>query len=108
MDTLGNLARVEGFLANLEWNGKTVKKNENIIFKALIAAADSLDPNLDLGADPREYMTMDVLKPTPNLAAQDIVLMVEDNQEIKVVKRLDNPADPFIRFYAVKVTDKDS
>lgn len=94
-------------MALLEWNGKTVKKDENVIFQAVIASADPLDPNLDLGSDPREYMKIDVLRPTPNLSAQDKCLIVEDGQQIRIVKRMDNPVDPYVTFYAMKITAKD-
>lgn len=100
--TIGEDARVEGFSANLEWNGRACFGPNGDSAQMLVADADSLDPNMPLGEDLREYVTLDCVGGLPPWKIQDIITF-DGNKKVRLVKRLDNPANPFNRFYAVKV-----
>lgn len=100
--SLGEDARIEGFYANLEWNGKACIGADGTTTQMLVADAESLDPNFELGTDLREYVTMDCLRPMPGWEIESPV-QVEDGGSVRLVKRLDNPSNPFGRFYAMKI-----
>jgi hypothetical protein len=87
-------------------------------FHAVLIPQPSIDPRLDLGADPREFAIMegrrDIL---PELKYGDIILQTSavwfteagqtGSWPWKVVRRDDNPANVAIRYWMVKIGEFD-
>ncbi len=77
--------------------------------RGLVEDADYIDQQFLLGEDIREYMRVHFLRSNnvpDEINAQD-VWVLDDGQSVKVTKVVDNPANPFVRFYAIKTTAKD-
>lgn len=108
MESLGNLARVEGFRENLRWNGKDVTLAETgAVFRALVSDAAIVDPASVLGEDVREKMLISALRsdvPAALLSSRAALSKVTvDGVTLQLTKRVDNPANPFVSFDAVKI-----
>lgn len=106
-DSQGNIARVEGFKANLAVNGRALRRSNGQISVALIADADMVAVALPFGDDPREKIMVAMLKPIPNYARQEQLLLVAEQIKIQLIERKDGPADPIAMFTARKVTADD-
>ncbi len=102
--TIGEQARIEGFAANIEFNGRTLRVDSGTTFQALVEDADQNDEEFLLGNDPREMVRVHALKSsiTDALTSQQ-QLVLDDGQKIKVVRRADSPANQFVRFFAKKI-----
>ncbi len=100
--TIGEIARVEGYKAQVAINGKTVTVSDtNQTFVALVREETLFDPDMPLGSDPREVVIFETLRPAPVVEAQAQVKF--DGITLQLTKRDDNPANPFVRFTAIKV-----
>jgi hypothetical protein len=113
MDSLGNLARVEGFKSNLAINGKLVTLTTGEKFTALIYEAPDLEAQSLLGEDIREGDWVDVLRsdaPARLMApeAESQVDATVDGVKIRLLKRRDNVANPVVKFQVTKVLGVDS
>lgn len=108
MDSRGNALRLIGFKSNLGLNGRTILcPDGKTTFAALIEEADPLDPQMPIGDDLREYHCIHVIRESaPALNSQDEVRA--DTDRFKIVKRIDNEANPIIKFYAVKIVPEDT
>lgn len=109
MESLGNLARIEGFRINVDQNGKTVRLlTTDERFLALIQTSPAIDPSMQLGSDVREADIIETLRewvPTSLLgltAKAQTRIQVDDTIAV-ITKRDDNVANPFVRFDVVKV-----
>ncbi len=85
-----------------------IRLSNGNIERGLVEDADYIDQQFLLGEDVREFMRVHLLRGSNSgvISAQDI-LVLDDGQLVKVVKRVDNPANPFVRFYAIKTTASD-
>ena len=105
-----------------------IQERTGIGFEALIVAMPSIDPRLDLGNDPRERALLsglrnslgasipaDVTPIPPDVRYGDVLAQttgtsfVEDTvfPRWQVTKRDDNPANPVIQFWLIKIADAD-
>jgi hypothetical protein len=109
MDSLGNDFRVAGFMANLAINGRTVVLTANRgTFDALVSSQQMIDPSMPIIADPRESIAISALRSTlpsalTDKAAPSQIDCTVDGVALKLTKRDDNPANPFVAFDAVRV-----
>lgn len=109
MDSIGNLARVEGFKANLDVNGETLRRADQTEQRVLVGADSLIDPGALLGGDMREKLKVSLIGPGPSYTNGEIVLMVNAQKRIKLTKRDNGPSDPFTEYDAVYVVaDKDT
>jgi hypothetical protein len=112
--TQGERDRVQGFKDNLRENGRFVKVDEDHRFKALIEDADIQDTSTILGLDLREKVRIHALRTDvpQSLLASDansqVFVQLDDGTQLKIDERIDSPANPFVRFLAVKRTGVDA
>lgn len=108
-ESLGNLARIEGFQANLWDNGKQITVlPSGKTFMALIRSEPDIDPSALLGSDIREKNVIETLRsyvPSELLAASARSQFQGscDGVKFSFTKRSDNVANPFVSFEVVKV-----
>lgn len=106
--TIGDRLAINGYRANLRVNGRDVRLlTSDKVFKALVSEAVSIDPDLPLGSDPREKLSIQALQDeVPDelmgLAAGSQVPALIMGEKVVITKREDNPASPFVKFEAVK------
>ena len=109
MDTLGNQARIEGFLVNLDQNGKQVTLlDSGKSFMALIRSDSDIDPGMPMGTDIREKNVVETLRsyiPAEVLAARakSGIRATCDGSTMILNRRQDNVANPFVSFEVSKV-----
>jgi hypothetical protein len=107
--TIGETISVEGFDALLSISGRAITSDSLGTFAALVEDADITDSDFLLGQDPRELLRIHAIRSSvTNQVTMQQVLSLEDGTQLKVVRRVDSPGSPFIRFYASKITGKDS
>lgn len=111
-ESLGNLARIEGFKVNVEQNGKSVVlqggDDAGLSFQALVQNIAAIDPDMLLGSDIREACYVETLRewvPSTLLTAnaKSQIAATIDGTRVDMVRREDNWANPFVRFEVVKV-----
>jgi len=108
MENIGNIARLEGVVANLAINGKTVVLAGGKSFQCLLDVAPSIDPGMSLGMDIREGAKVHAMRsalPTAILAAAtdaNIRATIE-GVTVDLTKREDNLAMPMVSFEVVRV-----
>lgn len=96
-----------GFKANLALNGRQfLAPDGKALFQGLIEEMDPLDPNMPLGDDIRENHWIHVLRPPVDVVSQQEIRAGTDR--FKIIKRVDNPANPVVKFQAVKITTLDT
>jgi hypothetical protein len=111
--TTGQTLRLEGFQFHLESDGRTVTTKSNNSFRALVSDADTQDTQFLMGEDLREYARIEAVRDEVPSELSDfdadsgVDVVMDDGEELTIVKRVDNPADVFIRFYAQKLTAGD-
>lgn len=66
----------------------------------------AIDPDMPLGMDPREMLKIEIIRPAPAWALNDEIQV--NGERARVVLRYDNPSNPFIKFYAQKISAKDT
>ncbi len=109
MESLGNLARVEGFKANIAINGKVVTLLESAeAMTCIIESASPFEPSMLLGSDLRESDRVHTLRDwvPPALMAKDAKSQVKasvDGTHVNITNRQDNPNSPFVTFEIAKV-----
>ncbi len=70
-------------------------------YDALVSEEQAIDPDAPLGSDVREFTQISILREdNPGIAAQATVTIGDD--ALKVVRRIDNKADVFVKYWAVK------
>lgn len=88
--------------------------SSGVMFRALLSKHPSVDPQMDLGYDPREAAVMECVSPPGILMAKDApatrkVLQLATGARWRVVSREDNPADPAATtFIIVKIAGIDT
>lgn len=109
METLGNDMRIAGFMANLAVNGKwLVLTSTRGGFQALVSSQQVIDPNMPIIDDVRESIAVSTMRSMlpSSLTSKDAPSQVEcmvDGVALRLTRRDDNPANPFVNFDAVKV-----
>lgn len=109
MNTLGDICRLSGFDVNIDWNGRTIKVDEQKYFKALVEELDPQDTEFLLGQDPREMVRLHLKSADIDrlgLVSQQIVYL-DGVEPVKLIKRVNTPGNPFARYFAQKITSQD-
>lgn len=107
--TIGDRMRLAGYEANKRINGREIRLlTSDVTFVALVNEAASIDPDMPLGSDLREHLTIECRQDEVPTELMDALAKSQVEAEcmgekIMITKREDNPASPFARFEAVKV-----
>jgi len=104
--SLGLDARREGFLAQLDVDGRTVtplSEETNTPFQALLETQSVLDPDLPLGSDLREVTIAHVLAEDDPESKSGDHWRDDQQNKWKVVKREDNPADFTVKYNLMRL-----
>lgn len=93
--------RMSGFTKLLITNGKDVESS-NGMFRAVVSEEPEIDPGMELGEDLREVIVIDTLRNLvpKGIDAQQTVTV--DGVDLALIRRIDNPSNTNVRFYAVK------
>jgi hypothetical protein len=97
---LADTALNEGFYSLLTVNARTMQtvKAPLTQFQAILNVANPFDPETELGSDPREKCTMEVLQPGPVLNVNDFITEFGTVNKWQVVYRDNNPADFTVKY----------
>lgn len=72
-------------------------------FRALLAVAPPLDPDTELGSDPREKCVCELNGPGPVIALNDFIVEIGTTNKWQVVYRDNNTADFAVKYMLAKV-----
>jgi len=107
--TLAQQDLILAFQDQLGLYGHTVTSTGTNSFSCLMTPANSADPDmLEMFSDLREVSVITALNSAvpSNLVAQ-MTVTDETSQAWVLMKRIDNPSEISVQFWAQKVTDKD-
>lgn len=77
-------------------------------FKALLAVAPPIDPNTELGSDPREKAVCELFAPGPVICLNDFITEPGTQNKWQVVYRDNNTADFVVKYMLAKVLTIDT
>ena len=99
--TISERMLTAGFTTLLRTNGKDVEHSAGT-FRAVVAGESELDPGMQLGEDLREVTVIETVRSLvpAGLDAQQTVTI--DGIALNLIRRVDNPGNLNVRFYAVK------